>query len=371
MTIYDGLNLSIIAFGVLLTKFKLCIGNRKVDGKFWFFVVSAALLIFLSAFRGDFTADYHNYVDLFNNIGGFTLKGALTADVFARIEKGFLVFTFFVKRIFNNPLYVFIFSSILIVTGNVWHIKKYADDYLLATMLFLVIGIYYTSFTILRQCMAVSIIVLGSKYLYERNFFKYLLVIFLACTFHRSAIIMLPFYFVATTKINKKLFVIYILTFFAMLFALPTIINIARLYSWDWYTISARGEMNWKTIVLPTALSLFSFAIYLINRKNTFSQAGIIKMVDSGQINKKDNLLAGINNIWLNGTFLYLYFKLCGLYLDLADRMSIYFSMYAILFYVHQIANSKHRRLLTFLIFLLLIIYEIVITHTPYYFIWD
>ena len=60
-----------------------------------------------------------------------------------------------------------------------------------------------------RQQLAIMIIFYAYKYIKNRDFFKYLLFVLIAFCFHKSAIIMLPFYFLTNNEINKKNLLIY------------------------------------------------------------------------------------------------------------------------------------------------------------------
>jgi len=71
----------------------------------------------------------------------------------------------------------------------------------------------YIMFNLSRQIFAVSIMFLGSKYLFERNFKYYFLFVIIAMCFHTTAIIMLPMYFLLNMKITKKYLLKYIKEF--------------------------------------------------------------------------------------------------------------------------------------------------------------
>ena len=371
MTIHVGILLAIILIGFLFTKTKLRFGQKKIDGKQLFFILTAIMLIFISAFRGDFATDYQSYVAAFNRSSEYVLKELMNAN--DSIEVGYHVFQSIVKKLFDDSLYLFIFSSILVVLSNLWYLKKYTEDYIVAVMLFVIVGMYYPSFNVMRQCMAASIVILGSKYLIERKPVQYFTFVILASSFHISALIMILFYFVSTVKINKKYFIVYFFMLAIMLQLAPQITNFAVSQFWNSYDISARGTMYWKTIVLPTLLVIFAFINYLLNNKNGSVEAiAIIQKENGNTLAGRDGILTvDANNILLNATFMFLYFKIFGLFLDVADRMSIYFSIYAISFYARQITNSKYRNIIMLLTMIMLVVYEAIVNKATFYFIWD
>ena len=80
--------------------------------------------------------------------------------------------------------------------------KKYAKNYYLASILFMAL-IFFFSFTYLRQMFAAAIIGLSIKYIIEREFLKFCAILLIAFSFHNSAIIFFPMYFIANKKYSK------------------------------------------------------------------------------------------------------------------------------------------------------------------------
>lgn len=69
-------------------------------------------------------------------------------------------------------------------------------------MLLFYLGIYSTSFNIMRQCIAVSLIAYSYKYVFTKDFKKFLFFVIIASGFHTSALLALFTYFL-WTKENK------------------------------------------------------------------------------------------------------------------------------------------------------------------------
>ena len=80
--------------------------------------------------------------------------------------------------------------------------RRYAKNYPLASILFMAL-VFYFSFTYLRQMFAAAIIGLSIRYIIERKFLKYCAIIIVAFSFHNSAIIFFPMYFIANKKYSK------------------------------------------------------------------------------------------------------------------------------------------------------------------------
>jgi transmembrane protein EpsG len=74
----------------------------------------------------------------------------------------------------------------------------------LSLMTFITMGGFEFNYGILRQACAGAVVILAYRYVKERNFKKYLLGVLLATTFHWTALITLPLYFLYGIKINRK-----------------------------------------------------------------------------------------------------------------------------------------------------------------------
>lgn len=77
--------------------------------------------------------------------------------------------------------------------------------YVFSLFLFLMQG-YDTSVNVVRQAVAMAIFIYSLRYIVERSFFRYLLLILLAASFHISALFLVPLYCVARVRIKTVLY---------------------------------------------------------------------------------------------------------------------------------------------------------------------
>jgi hypothetical protein len=106
--------------------------------------------------------------------------------------------------------FLFVYNSIMLSLFFVW-IKRESVNVELSVVLFLLLA-YSGSIYILRQYMAIAILLLSYRYILERKLIKYLLVVVIAISFHRTAVIFLPLYFIFNQK-NKYAIVLAIVSF--------------------------------------------------------------------------------------------------------------------------------------------------------------
>ena len=157
--------------------------------------------------------DRYIYCEVFDQLAQVTRNdGNILATAGYRLystEWGFLLFNQLIGYLTLNR-YVFIFIvTCVIYTLLFISIKRYCRNYPFAVIVFLGLWFFFT-FTYLRQVMAATIGWLAIKYVIDRKPIQFFLIVFIAFTFHNSAIVLAPFYFVPAKKFDP-VFVFFIL----------------------------------------------------------------------------------------------------------------------------------------------------------------
>lgn len=170
-------------------------------------VFLACYLLFLALFVGmsDMFGGYDRYIygEVFDSIADTTTEhGSYSAnnvfDYFPS-EPGYTLLNIFIS-FFTANRYIFILViTFLIYTLLFVSLKKYADNYAFAVILFMGLWFYF-SFTYLRQVLGATIVWLSIDYIVQRRFWKFLLVVLIAMSVHKSAIIFFPVYFIPMRK---------------------------------------------------------------------------------------------------------------------------------------------------------------------------
>lgn len=180
-------------------------------------LVLGLYLLGLALFVGcaDMLGGYDRYIygEVFDQMALMTLAGGdatLSAGYqLYSTEWGFLMFNQLIGYITLNR-YVFIFIiTCVIYTLLFISIKRYCRNYPFAVIVFLGLWFFFT-FTYLRQVMAATIGWLAIKYVIDRKPIQFFLIVFIAFTFHNSAIVLAPFYFVPARKFDP-VFVFFVL----------------------------------------------------------------------------------------------------------------------------------------------------------------
>ncbi len=130
-------------------------------------------------------------------------------------DKGYAVFTIIEKSIFGNSDIVFFTIIAAIQIGCLaYFYQKYSCDFWTSFFLFIAsTELMSWGYNGIRQFLAMAIIIVNSRFLFEKKYLRMILVILLASTFHASMLITLPIIFIVQGKAwNKKTILTIILT---------------------------------------------------------------------------------------------------------------------------------------------------------------
>jgi putative membrane protein len=179
--------------------------NKKSYKSFLLFFIVLALFVGL----GDMLGGYDRYIygELFDNLADQLRIGIPTTSsrlfLAYHSEFGYVGLNWLIAHITNNR-YIFIFCYTICMYAIIIEcFKKYAKNYYLASILFMAL-VFFFSFTYLRQMFAAAIIGLSIKYIIERKFLRFCVILLVAFSFHNSAIIFFPMYFIANKKYSKS-----------------------------------------------------------------------------------------------------------------------------------------------------------------------
>ncbi|SUB87051.1 EpsG family protein [Prevotella denticola] len=169
---------------------------------------SFLLMAFFVGFS-DMLGGYDRYIygELFDNIADITNeKGRYEdASLFAlySTEIGYGFYNILLSHLTSNRYIFILLITITIYILFFFVFKKYCVNYSFALMLFMGLMFFFT-FTYLRQMVAVGLGWLSFQYIYKRKLLKFLACVLIAATFHNSAIILLPLYFIPIKRFDKK-----------------------------------------------------------------------------------------------------------------------------------------------------------------------
>lgn len=132
-------------------------------------------------------------------------KDSLNWDVFSKM------LSYVIK---DAQLWMAVISAIFIIAVGII-IKRYSKAPMVSWAYFLGVFIFVFILQGLRQSVAMAIILFSLKFIYDRKFIKFLILVLLATLFHQSAIIFIIAYPLYNLKVTKIHFLIIGISFFA------------------------------------------------------------------------------------------------------------------------------------------------------------
>ena len=213
MTIYI-LNLLLILFWYFIFSYK----NSEFK-TLLFLIIVGLQLVLLGGLR-DITIG----TDTFVYAAEYETFQMYSFAQYSRLEYGYVFIMSLLSYLNAHFNWLLITMSAIIVFFIFKGIHNISTNIFLSVYLFVSMYLYYYSFNVIRQCIAVAICFFGYKYLLNRNLIKYALCVFMAAQFHTTAYIMLPVYFIYILAKQKKLFLIFlVISYFVIVFINPFI----------------------------------------------------------------------------------------------------------------------------------------------------
>ncbi|MDM0879447.1 EpsG family protein [Clostridium perfringens] len=187
------------------------IKNKKNYPNLYFSIFVILLLALIAGLRWGI-GDTPAYVHLYSLIEpGYDPKGGY--------ELGFVLFLAILKIISKDPQFMIFVTGIITTILNLWTIRKYCKDsyFELAIFVYVASGYYLVTMNGIRQSLAASIIFAGTSFILRGEFKKYLFLCILMTTFHTSALVMIPVYYVVRNEAwSKRIYQLLILFLIGM-----------------------------------------------------------------------------------------------------------------------------------------------------------
>lgn len=117
---------------------------------------------------------------------------------------GFGILQMILKQYSNDPQVLILTTAIVTNLLIVIILYKYSRLFELSIYVYITGGLFLVSMNGIRQCLAAAIAFTATKYIINGSWFKYTLVILFASTFHESALILIPIYFLVRYKAWSK-----------------------------------------------------------------------------------------------------------------------------------------------------------------------
>ncbi len=280
------------------------------------------ILFALSACRLNVGNDYAKYVEFMHLVN---------CDSYVPTEIGFnlLVKLIYGLSGFENFLLVFAVYSFVTVLLFLLALYEQSDEFSLSFFLFMTLGYYFQTFSTVRYYLALEIALYSMKFVLRRQWGRFLILVLLGATFHKSLLVVIPLYFLASLRWKKwqlALAALFCTTFLFMQdFYLKVVVFLYPTYEDTEYL---EGGTSYINILRCAAVLAFAGIVYLMEWR------------------EKAETLAEDARFWfyfyLNLGALVLY-TFCS-FLPIISRIGYYLTVSQILFLPMLLARVKDER---------------------------
>lgn len=297
MVFYSGLFFVIVLISLIpKKKIVLNLNKSKYKIEYHSWVIVFFLISLIIGLRYDVGTDFMNYIDLFQRYQN-DLNINLTEYGFQFMNKAIIYLGL-------NYWVSFLISAILINFLIFKLIKEESQLFFLSVIILFKTGFIFMQTNQIRQSIAIAFVFYGSKYIFRNNFKRYILCCLFAMSFHFSAVIMIPIYYISKKRWNKY-FLIILLFVSLLLFMNPSYLEVltkffVRIFAlifqkYDYYLrevfqVSSYNSTGYK-IILEILLTMFIILLtpnsfFNSNKRNVLYNLFIIGFISKGLLGR-------------------------------------------------------------------------------------
>lgn len=307
--------------------------------KVLFFVI-LLLFFLLSSLRWERGTDWMSYFQFYNSITSYNPKNWY-------FEFGYSYLNYLVKLFFNSYTVLLAILAFLVYSLVGSTIYKYGVYPILSLAIWFATSIADIYLT--RNTIAISLAIFSIRYIIDRKFIPFLLVIFVAFLFHKSALIFLPAYFIYSLKISRTFLVWGMggVMVVGLCFSEFIVGHIGGLLG---PTIDARLQYYLTTGTEESFGSAYSATIVLLKGTINRSLILIVLLFWMNNERKETPLLNGFINFYVFG--LLLFFMTVPLSPALG-RIASYYNIFQLFLFPYVLLLGKDRKNQIILFFLI------------------
>lgn len=267
--------------------------GTKQDLKTLLFALVTVILVFVAGFRYHVGTDYLRY---YQNYSIYKLG---TLSFFS--QPGLTVVAWIAELIYDDPGTWFLLMAVITIVPVMKTIRDNSETAALGVLMFLFLGCWHYSFNLVKQSVAAAIIFAAYPAIRDRRIVRWCIACVIGAMFHISALLMIPVYFLAGTKITTKrtmliiVFGVAVMVFSDTLFSLINILKQGEnLVSKHWdITEAAVNSLRILVNCVPVLLFI------LLRSRYDKDDADFAMLFNLSLINALLNV-ATMNSIYLN-----------------------------------------------------------------------
>ncbi len=214
----------------------------------------ALILIAINVLRADSVGkDYSRYIYYFGRIGRDELSSIEVQWIAG--SPGYWVLNKVLYELGLDYHWLFSIIAILTIYFLIRAIKEQSNNWALSLYIFFCFSYYYLTFSMIRQMLAMVIVLYGFKYLTDNNPKRYILIVLLAALFHATSLVCLLIWPMRFVRMSVKSVMMYILSGVLFFYGFDVILG---LLSWIPYvSIYSADSMYSRSFGITTILNTF------------------------------------------------------------------------------------------------------------------
>lgn len=220
--------------------------------------------------------DLQDYSTVFRESGSYSFGELIKNDfdVGYSEEPGYILLNKVVSLISSDVTVFFIIIAAIVLYCYAKSIYRYSALVPLSCLLF-VIGPFNQSLFIVRQHLAIALLLLTFPFIINRKFWKFLIVFCAAFFIHYTAFVFLPVYFLYWIRNRKKMIMTLVILLVVIKLGMTFFLNYAIVFNGSWkHYVELEEVANYKM-----ALFLFGIAfVRYLSMKGVFFQEGCNKL---------------------------------------------------------------------------------------------
>ena len=201
------INIALIVIWALIFN----IGKKTKLKKFIFVGICFLQMFLISAYRYRVGNDYSMYA-----VGFFKMSIAGFGEMsYEDWEIGYILLNKVIGYFTADPAVFIWISSLLVLIGPAYLIARYSINPFTSIFLYVNLYLFYLDMNFIRQAIAMSIICFAYGFLVNKKFWRFLLLVAIAATFHLTVIYMIPVFIVCLIPVSSRSHILYL---FGLLF---------------------------------------------------------------------------------------------------------------------------------------------------------
>lgn len=179
-------------------------GNIKL-----FYILFLCISIILIIGMRFASTDYFSYLEIYNDINSINNFNFFMYDLpsISDVEIGFAILVLIEKALFGH-YFIFVFIFALISNSiNFYAFKRLSPYFIITIIVFLGNTFFWKELGQMRNAMSMGLILLSLIFVNEQKFYKFIVTILVAITFHFSSVVAFPLYFIRYFSKKSILFI--------------------------------------------------------------------------------------------------------------------------------------------------------------------